>query len=258
MDNNICKFITPKAPAQLTISDFVYEQENTMSGAELTRPHHIMFIVSEGEGMYRCAREHYRLRAGTVFFTFADLPFCIENCKGLKYYYITFSGGRAEELFARFGVTAANAVFEGCEGLLPLWQDSIKRAEEDNVDLLSESLLLYTFSKLKRAEGGRRDAVTFVLGYLEEHFTDRDLTLNSVADEAGYNPKYLSHVFKREFGMGFSAYLRLMRIRHAVLLLEGGVTSVKNVAALCGFSDPLYFSKVFTDTVGVSPKNYKK
>ena len=55
-----------------------------MSGAEHQKPHHIMFIVSEGEGMYRCAREHYRLRAGTVFFAFADLPFCIENGKGLK------------------------------------------------------------------------------------------------------------------------------------------------------------------------------
>ena len=58
--------------------------------------------------------------------------------------------------------------------------------------------------------------------------------------------------------MGFSEYLRLVRVKHAVMLIENGVTSVKNVASLSGFSDPLYFSKVFTESVGVSPSEYRR
>jgi AraC-like DNA-binding protein len=38
--------------------------------------------------------------------------------------------------------------------------------------------------------------------------------------------------------------------------MEEGVTSVKNVAILSGFRDPLYFSKVFAGSVGMSPKAY--
>ncbi len=49
---------------------------------------------------------------------------------------------------------------------------------------------------------------------------------------------------KKQFGMGFAEYLRTLRIKHAVLLFEKGVTPVKNVALLCGFSDPLYPSDV--------------
>ena len=97
-----------------------------------------------------------------------------------------------------------------------------------------------------------------MLNYLEDNFTDCRLSLNEVAAAAGYNPKYLSHLFKKQFGMGFSEYLRILRIKHAVNLIENGVTSVKNVALLSGFSDPLYFSKVFSESVGVSPSNYRK
>ena len=56
--------------------------------------------------------------------------------------------------------------------------------------------------------------------------------------------------------MGFTEYLRLMRVRHAMMLMESGVTCVKNVAFLSGFSDPLYFSKVFAKLIGMSPREY--
>jgi transcriptional regulator GlxA family with amidase domain len=38
--------------------------------------------------------------------------------------------------------------------------------------------------------------------------------------------------------------------------MEEGLVSVKNIAILSGFHDPLYFSKVFTESEGISPKNY--
>jgi len=41
-----------------------------------------------------------------------------------------------------------------------------------------------------------------------------------------------------------------------MFLIEQGIVSVKNVAILSGFQDALYFSKVFKDAVGISPKEY--
>ncbi|MBP3701746.1 MAG: helix-turn-helix transcriptional regulator, partial [Lachnospiraceae bacterium] len=198
------------------------------------------------------------ISVGTVFFSFADIPFSFEAGQSLEFYYISFRGSRADELFRRFGITSASCIFEGCEGLLPHWQDNIVRANDENADLLSESLLYYTFSRLKKNTQSGSDLVAFVLSYLDEHFTESTLSLSEVADAAGYHKKYLSSTFKKQFGMGLSEYLRILRIRYAVVLMENGVTSVKNVAALSGFSDPLYFSKVFTDTIGCSPSQYQK
>ena len=49
-----------------------------------------------------------------------------------------------------------------------------------------------------------------------------------------------------------------MRLKYAVALFDSGVDSIKNVAALSGFSDPLYFSSVFKKSIGISPKEYTK
>ena len=87
---------------------------------------------------------------------------------------------------------------------------------------------------------------------------NKDLSLASVAAEVGYHKKYLSHRFRLYTGVGFNRYLKDLRVKNAVFLMDNGVHSVKNVALLCGFGDPLYFSKVFRETVGISPKNYRK
>ena len=42
-----------------------------------------------------------------------------------------------------------------------------------------------------------------------------------------------------------------------VTLFDHGIDSVKNVAFLCGYTDPLYFSNVFKKQIGMSPKEYK-
>ncbi len=57
-------------------------------------------------------------------------------------------------------------------------------------------------------------------------------------------------------GTTFSEYLKTLRLRHAVFLIEQGITSVKNVALLSGYRDPLYFSKVFRQSLGVSPSEF--
>jgi len=39
-------------------------------------------------------------------------------------------------------------------------------------------------------------------------------------------------------------------------LIEQGITAVKNIAFLCGYQDPLYFSNVFKKTFGISPSDF--
>jgi AraC-like DNA-binding protein len=38
--------------------------------------------------------------------------------------------------------------------------------------------------------------------------------------------------------------------------MQQGFTGVKNIAGLCGFTDPLYFSKIFKTHMGVSPTDF--
>lgn len=255
---NICKFVSPKDQGQLITTHLIYERNTPYMNATGVLDTHTLYLVCNGSGVFQTNGRRWPISVGTVFFSFADIPFSFESGVDLEFFYIRFHGSRAEELFRRFGITVATCIFEGCEGLLPHWRDNIVRANDENADLLSESLLYYTFSRLKKNNHSSSDLVTFVLSYLDEHFTESTLSLSEIADVAGYHPKYLSSTFKKQFGMGISEYLRVVRIRYAITLIENGVTSVKNVAALSGFSDPLYFSKVFTEMIGTSPSQYQK
>ena len=54
------------------------------------------------------------------------------------------------------------------------------------------------------------------------------------------------------------AYLTQVRIARAVTLLEGTVFSVKSIAYSVGYTDQMYFSKVFRCWMGCAPGEYRK
>ena len=122
--------------------------------------------------------------------------------------------------------------------------------------MLSESVLLYSLAEFPTHVKETDDIVSKMISLTHENFKDVELSLNGVAERLGYDPKYLSSVFKKKQGISYTQFLREMRIRHAIFLMEEGVISVKNVALLSGFGDALYFSKVFTKVEGITPKAY--
>ena len=111
---------------------------------------------------------------------------------------------------------------------------------------------------------GNADAqvtVTIKLGneakkYIDDNFTDPGLSLNSIGKELQYNPKYISGLFKEKMGIGINEYINTARCQQACTLIDQGLSCVKEISALSGYNDALYFSKVFKKRIGVSPKQY--
>ena len=94
--------------------------------------------------------------------------------------------------------------------------------------------------------------------YLDDHFPEHDLNLQTLGNALGYNPKYISTVFKQHIGMGVSEYLNSLRIQHGCTLIAQGFTSIGDISTQSGFHDPQYFSKVFKNHMGLTPGQYIK
>lgn len=103
----------------------------------------------------------------------------------------------------------------------------------------------------------RQSFIEESLVYIRDHFKER-LTLESVASKVFVNPKYFSHVFKREMGISFTEYVIGLKIEHACKLLETTNYQAYRISIECGFSDPSYFNRVFCSQMNMTPQSYRK
>lgn len=97
--------------------------------------------------------------------------------------------------------------------------------------------------------------ITNVQTYIKNHIEER-LGLNEVAAVFGISPNYLSVLFKKNCGTGFTEYITQMKISRAKKLLLEQDMKVYEVADQLGFESAFYFSKVFKKVEGISPREY--
>ncbi|MDO6518994.1 hybrid sensor histidine kinase/response regulator transcription factor [Zobellia uliginosa] len=94
--------------------------------------------------------------------------------------------------------------------------------------------------------------------YIEEHVQDQNLTLEHMATEIGVSRAQLFRKMKALTGLTPNNFIKSVRLKFAVQLLEENKLQISEVALLCGFKEPSYFSRCFRETYGCTPKEYMK
>lgn len=107
-----------------------------------------------------------------------------------------------------------------------------------------------------REEDQRDEGVRRVLKYVNRNYM-KPLSLQSVAEEVGLHPNYLSALFTRNMSCSFTFYLRRLRVEKAKTLLRMTRRKVSDIAVSVGFSDSRYFAKVFKSLTGITPQQYR-
>ena len=130
---------------------------------------------------------------------------------------------------------------------------------QDLLDILLIKLLRKTnYSKVLSSigEGLSSDTVA-VRRYIENHYRE-PLTLDLLAQNVHMNKFHLAHTFSKEFGLSPFNYIQQLRIRESKELLCTTDYPLTQIASMCGFSSPSYFSQRFRASAGISPAEYRK
>ena len=94
--------------------------------------------------------------------------------------------------------------------------------------------------------------VSKALDLLHEDF-QKDWTLESLARAVGCSRSVFAESFRTITGATAMAYLTSLRINRAITLIEGGATSLSEVAYMVGYQSEAGFSRAFLREIGVTP-----
>lgn len=131
--------------------------------------------------------------------------------------------------------------------------ESIEQFREQVHTILSRAL---TFRD-GQANGQHTDVLLHAKEYIEQHYMEPDLSLQSVARQVGHSPCHFSTVFAEEIGKTFKTYLTETRIRRAKELMRTTTLRSSEIADRIGYNDPHYFSLVFRKSTGMTPKEFR-
>jgi transcriptional regulator GlxA family with amidase domain len=185
----------------------------------------------------------------------------------MAYYWVHFTGNGAASLLADCrigpGLHLAGAS-PSVTGLFhQLFEAFIYR--DDCLEPAAAGLLTSLLVALSRSRNKWRteprppapERLSRSIDYLHQH-SSRPVTLSCLAALEHLSVSRYSALFRRCMGQSPQSFLIDLRLRSAVALLHKTDLSIKQIASMVGYEDPLYFSRLFRSRLGISPRLYQQ
>ncbi len=179
------------------------------------------------------------------------------------------NGGASIQQYQIFIMTLCAHIAELCvtnrietDAVLGSRQELIRRIFESDSPGETDLWLKETCRTIRDMYRRRMDesATSFVgnaIRYVEEHYSDSNIGIDTICRELGVSAAYFSTIFKKETGKTFISYLTDYRMERAVMLLLTTADRTYMIAEKIGYADANYFSYVFKKKYGISPTAYR-
>jgi transcriptional regulator GlxA family with amidase domain len=113
------------------------------------------------------------------------------------------------------------------------------------------------FSTHLRAQMVTGGSLSTVLTWLENNFHLK-ITVDALAERACMSPRNFARTFLRETGTTPARYIDLIRLEHAIRLLEDTNQSIASIAIECGYASTEQLRRSFQRHMGISPGAYRE
>lgn len=176
---------------------------------------------------------------------------------GDRYYWVHFTGNKMPEILSRCevlkGVNRDNGRKYEKDAVLSMMTEELYGCDEEASDFAIS--LFFSFLSLFK---GKQNTKIYARVIKELESTHNEISIASIAKSYGITASHFIRSFKSIYGTTPNEYRQNYRISQATNLIKMTNLSIQEIANQCGFSDSLYFSRIFKKRVGVSPLNYRK
>lgn len=130
---------------------------------------------------------------------------------------------------------------------------TLAQARKEVIRLLKQGIKLRDESSKSR----NRTMMGRTLEFIQENYTDPEMSLNRAASVANVSANHFSALFSQEMGQSFVEYLTELRMKKAKELLRCTSMRSGQIALEIGYKDSHYFSFLFKKTQGCTPSDYR-
>lgn len=132
----------------------------------------------------------------------------------------------------------------------------LKISQTDSIDELVKALVQELGLNLHQ-KGPMRSEIREAIKIINENI-EQPITLSYIASKVALSPFYLGKIFSDEVGESFNDYVTGIRMKKAVELLQTSNLKVYEVAEKVGIPNYRYFSNLFRNWTGQTPKEFKR
>lgn len=241
------------------INNVIYYKPKHLSKYKGKLPTYELMYYIEGESVVSFNGEKYELSENSIFY----LPKGVEN--------------EDYSIFIRKPVKLYNIYFDTCDAMpdYPI-RFTAKTGELQNLfeklfrvwvskkDGYYYKAMRYTYNIaeiINKNNSTYRNTKQFYHlkaseEYMSEHYCDYKFNYDEFVTASGLSYSYFKKLFVEKYGMPPVKYINSLKINRACELLGTNNFTISEIAEICGFENTYYFSTVFKNYIGVSPKNY--
>ena len=100
--------------------------------------------------------------------------------------------------------------------------------------------------------------ISAVCELIHQNIAQEELGLALIASKMNYSPSYLSRIFTKYVGISLMDYIAMKRMEVATALLRNSQMNITEIAGCIGYRNANYFSRVFKNSFGCLPTEYRQ
>lgn len=122
--------------------------------------------------------------------------------------------------------------------------------------LAALSILCQDFSEALKRQ--RNPYITAAQEYIEQNYSNPDLSLEEIAESLKIAPNYLSTIFSKNLGIKLFEYVNEYRLEKSIELLLHTDKTVNDISTECGFGSSRNYIRIFKKYKDNTPGAYRK
>ena len=261
----------------LFLVQFGWEQcESLYSYGPHVRNNYLFHYIISGKGHLEVRQRDgslrtYPLRAGQGFLICPNqvTTYCADEKDPWAYTWVEFGGVQAQYRLGLAGLSEKRPLFQPIQPDMALKvRDELmyiaNHPQASSLNLMAhfylflDALIDGSASKQRvRGQSQRSFYIREAIHFIEQYYKNA-ITIDQVASFCGLNRTYFSRLFKEVMGQTPQDYLAHYRISKAVELMRNTNLSIGEIAAMVGYPNQLYFSKVFRKIHGLPPRTWRQ